>query len=190
MFGLYGHDGKKRDLLKASLNLFAINGYDAVSVRDIAKAAGVSEAALYKHFNGKEDMALYIFSRIISEYTEQLKGIAAGPEGAVSKLCRIVDVTYELYREYPEEIRFALLSQYIFWDLVADEIKPHFILRQILAEGMERGEIPRRELYLWISVFSGVMLQPLSQYSYFADSLPEYNELKTQIKAFVEKLFS
>ncbi len=190
MFGLPDHSGKKSDMLKASLELFASRGYDAVSVRDIAKAAGVSEAALYKHFAGKEDMALFIFGGIISEYTVRLTSIADEPAGAVEKLGRIVDVTYDLYREYPAEIRFALLSQYLFWDKVAEEIKPHFVIRKILAEGMDRGEIPRREVYLWIAVFAGVMLQPLAQHRYFADVLPGLEEQKAEIKTLVRKLFA
>ncbi|HML32116.1 TetR/AcrR family transcriptional regulator [Sporomusa sphaeroides] len=187
---LLGYDGKKGEILKASLSLFAAKGYDAVSVRDIAKAAGVSEAALYKHFKGKEDMALYIFTVIISDYTERIKQIECGENSAVSKLCRIVEITYDLYREYPAEIRFALLSQYSFWDLVDEEIKPHFVIRKILEEGMEKGEIPRQEVYFWIIVFTGIMLQPLNQYPYFHDALPEFDTLKTKITSLISKLFS
>jgi len=187
---LSGYDGKKGDILKASLNLFAGRGYDAVSVRDIAKEAGVSEAALYKHFKGKEEMARYIFSVIISDYTARLKMIDAEPEDAVGKLCRIVDVTYELYQQYPAEIRFTLLSQYLFWDSVAEELKPHFIFRKILAAGMELGEIPKQEVYFWITVYSGIMLQPLAQYHYFADVLPGFEEMRLKVKILVRKLFS
>ena len=183
-------EGKKAELLKASLTLFAARGYDAVSVRDIAKAAGVSEAALYKHFKGKEDMALYIFTAIVSDYTGRIKQIDNSEHGAIAKLCRIVEITYDLYREYPTEIRFALLSQYSFWDLVAENIKPHFVIRNILEEGMAQGEIPRQEVYLWIAVFTGIMLQPLNQYAYFQDALPELDTLKTKITSLVNKLFS
>jgi AcrR family transcriptional regulator len=190
MFGIQEQGGKKGELLRASLELFATRGYDAVSVRDIAKDAGVSEAALYKHFAGKEDMALFIFSGIISEYTARLTTIAAGPGGAVARLGRVVDLTYDLYGEHPAEIRFALLSQYVFWDKVAEEIKPHFVLRQIIAEGMDRGEIPRRGVYLWIAVFSGLMMQPLAQHRYFADVLPGLGELKNEVKVLLGKLFA
>ncbi len=183
-------DGKKGDILKASLELFAAKGYDAVSVRDIAKSAGVSEAALYKHFKGKEDMALYIFTAILRDYTGRLQRIDQVAEGAISKLCRIVETTYDLYREYPAEIRFALLSQYSFWDQVSDEVKPHFVIRKILEEGMEKGEVPRQGVYLWITVFSGIMLQPLAQYPYFQDVLPEFDDLKAKITNMVYKLFS
>lgn len=187
---LFDDFGKRGAILKASLTLFAAEGYDAVSVRDIAKAAGVSEAALYKHFKGKEDMALYIFKAILDDYTERLKTIDCNIAGAINKLCRIVEITYDLYREYPAEIRFALLSQYSFWDMVEEKIKPHFVMRKILEEGMKAGEIPRQEVYLWITVYTGIMLQPLNQYPYFYDVLPEYDELKKRIVALVQKLFS
>lgn len=187
---LFVHDGKKGAILKTSLELFASKGYDAVSVRDIAKAAGVSEAALYKHFKGKEDMALYIFSVIISEYTRQLEEVDAKDDEAVNKLCHIVELTYDLYREYPNEIQFALLSQYFLWDMVAEEIKPHFVIRKIINEGMNHGHIPRQEVYLWITVYTGIMLQPLVQYPYFHDVLPEFDILKTKIISSVRKLFS
>lgn len=190
MLGVVDGGGKKAAILAASLELFAGRGYDAVSVRDIAKAAGVSEAALYKHFAGKEDMALYIFSGIIKEYTARLTAVDAEPAGAVAKLCRIVDVTYDLYREHPAEIRFALLSQYAFWDSVAEEVKPHFVLRRILEAGMDAGDIPRREVYLWIAAYTGLMLQPLALYRYFSDVLPGLGELKGEVNALVRKLFA
>lgn len=190
MLHFLGYGGKREELLRASLTLFAARGYDAVSVRDIAKEAGVSEAALYKHFKGKEDMALYIFSAIIHYYTERLQQIEESADKAVSKLCSIVDTTYNLYREYPAEIRFALLSQYSFWDKVDEKHKPHFVIRKILEEGMLKGEIPQQEVYFWITVFSGIMLQPLAQYPYFHDVLPDFDDLKARVISLVPKLFA
>lgn len=187
---LLENDGKKGDILKASLSLFAAKGYDAVSVRDIAKAAGVSEAALYKHFKGKDDMALYIFKTILIDYTGRLSSIEGRDEDAVSKLCRIVEITYDLYEAYPAEIRFALLSQYSFWDLVDEEIKPHFVIKRILEAGMEADEIPRQGVYFWITVYTGLMLQPLAHYPYFYDVLPEFAALKEKVTYLVRKMFA
>jgi len=188
MQNLFVHDGKKGDILTASLELFAAKGYDAVSVRDLAKAAGVSEAALYKHFKGKEEMALYIFTAIISDYTQRLRQIDAEVAGAVNKLCRLVEVTYDLYQKYPSEIRFALLSQYQFWDKAPEAVKPHFLIRRILEEGMDNGEIQRKEVYFWIAIYSGIMLQPLAQYPYFSDVLPALDVLKEEVVSTVRKV--
>ena len=189
MQNLFAYEGKKGDILKASLSLFATRGYDAVSVRDLAKAAGVSEAALYKHFKGKEEMALYIFTAIITDYSQRLQQIHAEVSGAVNQLCRLVEVTYDLYRQCPSEIKFALLSQYRFWGKAPESVKPHFMIRQILEEGMHKGEIPTKSVYFWITIYSGILLQPLVQYPYFHDVLPAFEELKAEVVAAVRKMF-
>ncbi len=47
---------RKRKIIDAAKPLFASNGFNGTSVRDIAKAADVSNALLYKHFPSKEAM--------------------------------------------------------------------------------------------------------------------------------------
>lgn len=44
----------KEKILECALTLFSERGYVAVSVRDIARAVGVRESALYKHFQNKQ----------------------------------------------------------------------------------------------------------------------------------------
>jgi AcrR family transcriptional regulator len=48
---------RKRSIIKAARPLFAEKGFHGTSIREIAKAADVSEALIYKHFHSKE--ALY-----------------------------------------------------------------------------------------------------------------------------------
>ncbi len=50
-------EDRKQSILTAAAPVFARLGRDGATTKDIAKAAGVSEALLYKHFSGKE--ALY-----------------------------------------------------------------------------------------------------------------------------------
>jgi AcrR family transcriptional regulator len=47
---------RKKAIIEAARPLFAQNGFNGTSVRAIARAAGVSEALLYKHFSSKEDL--------------------------------------------------------------------------------------------------------------------------------------
>jgi TetR/AcrR family transcriptional regulator, transcriptional repressor of aconitase len=49
---------RKQAIVMAALPLFARRGYAETTTRDLAKAAGVSEPLLYKHFPSKE--ALYL----------------------------------------------------------------------------------------------------------------------------------
>ena len=187
---LLASEGKKGQLLLSSLKLFSELGYDRVSVREIAKAAGVSEAALYKHFPSKEEMALYIFRKIISEYTFQASRIAKGEGTSIERLCEIQRLTYSLYQKDVESIRFALLSQYQFWDRLEDDEKPHFWLRSLLEEGMANGEIAKKPVYLWISLYSGLVFEPLIQYPFFWDELPEWGIFTNEVAQSIQHLLS
>src|SRR5882724_5664316 len=54
-------------LLKALRRIFAEKGFDGVSTRELARAAGVSEALLFKHFPNKEAMFTAIQEACCSE---------------------------------------------------------------------------------------------------------------------------
>lgn len=47
-------------ILEEAARLFTEKGYEATSVQDIAQALGLSKAALYHHFRGKEEILLEI----------------------------------------------------------------------------------------------------------------------------------
>ena len=52
----------REKIIYKSLELFSVEGFDAVSTRMIARAAGISDTAIYKHFKSKRE----IFDTIIS----------------------------------------------------------------------------------------------------------------------------
>lgn len=47
---------KRREILKAAVELFTNKGYEGTSVDDIAEAAGVSKQTVYSHFGNKETL--------------------------------------------------------------------------------------------------------------------------------------
>jgi len=49
-------DERKAAIVKAVLPVFARNGFANTTTRELAKAAGVSEALIYKHFPSKESL--------------------------------------------------------------------------------------------------------------------------------------
>ena len=57
----------KEKILLTALHLFAQEGYEAVSVSQIASALGMTKSALYKHYQNKQD----IFDQIICEMERQ-----------------------------------------------------------------------------------------------------------------------
>ena len=57
-------ENTKERILRAALELFAREGYEAVGVAEIAEAVGVKAPSLYKHYKGKRDIFDHILRRM------------------------------------------------------------------------------------------------------------------------------
>jgi AcrR family transcriptional regulator len=76
----------KQHILETAEDLFSKYGFQAVSIRAIAEASGVTNAALYYHFEGKEAL----FKEVLVHHAERLAGLlqqaSAGCESLRDKL--------------------------------------------------------------------------------------------------------
>jgi AcrR family transcriptional regulator len=61
-----GDKSTKQKILDTSLKLFASNGYKATTVREIAKAIGIEQSALYNHFKNKDEILETIINDLAS----------------------------------------------------------------------------------------------------------------------------
>lgn len=73
-------------ILEASLPLFAARGYNGVAMRDIAQTVGITAAALYNHFSGKE--TLY-FRALEYGFADKVNAFAGGLNEAQSPDARL-----------------------------------------------------------------------------------------------------
>jgi TetR/AcrR family transcriptional regulator len=66
----------KLKLLKLATQLFANQGYDAVGVKQIVDAAGVTKPTLYHHFGNKEGLLSEVLAHNLTAFLEQLRADA------------------------------------------------------------------------------------------------------------------
>ena len=57
-------------ILEAALGLFAEEGYEATTMRDVAREAGTSLGLAYRYFASKEEFALALYMRLAEESEE------------------------------------------------------------------------------------------------------------------------
>src|ERR1043166_4651027 len=79
-------DTKRPVIIRAATALFAQRGVDATSMREIAEAAGVREAAIYRYFASKEELSRSIFVSWYGWYSRQLREIVRGPGDTKEKV--------------------------------------------------------------------------------------------------------
>jgi AcrR family transcriptional regulator len=82
--------GGRDAILDTSANLFSQHGYKEVSIRDIAQACGMTNAALYYHFKNKEDLFLAMLQRDHEQTLAVLHEAANGPGDLREDLKRLV----------------------------------------------------------------------------------------------------
>ena len=63
----------KEKILMTALQLFARDGYEAVSVRNIAEELGMTKGALYRHYKNKRDIFDSIVDRMIQIDAQRAK---------------------------------------------------------------------------------------------------------------------
>src|SRR5512135_1044494 len=70
---------RRAAILRSAVDLFATRGFAGVTTRELAVAAGVSEAMLYKHFPHKEALYRAILERHLQdmERAVPLDGLSA-----------------------------------------------------------------------------------------------------------------
>lgn len=88
-------DERKRSIIEAARPLFAERGFHAVTIREIAKAADISEALIYKHFPSKEELyeELLGYTRsMLAVSSPEFEALEPGAETLVTLVYLLVEV--------------------------------------------------------------------------------------------------
>jgi TetR/AcrR family fatty acid metabolism transcriptional regulator len=96
---------KRELLLQAAIRVFALKGYHACRVGDIAKEAGVSYGLLYHYFDSKEAVLETIFRDTWATMLQSVRGIidAGGP--AREQIRRVAAVVLGSWKLDPDLVR-------------------------------------------------------------------------------------
>lgn len=80
------YDEKLKRILRQASAVFAEKGYHRASIRDIARATGVSLSGLYYYFSSKEELLFLIQSHCFDTILERLRTDLDGVEAPEEKL--------------------------------------------------------------------------------------------------------
>lgn len=87
-------------LFAALIELMADRGFDAITLADIANAAGIGRTAVYNHFPDKESLLLAFITHETDQYVATLERSLAGVEDPVEQLRTYVRQQAQLKRAF------------------------------------------------------------------------------------------
>lgn len=79
-------------IVAAATKLFRTGGYDATTMRAVAKEAGVSVGNAYYYFGSKEHLVLAFYDEIFAAHLEGCEGVLATEQAFVPRLTGVLEV--------------------------------------------------------------------------------------------------
>jgi TetR/AcrR family transcriptional regulator len=114
-------------ILDAAARLFSEHGYDGVSMRRIADAAGVSKANIYHHFASKEALYFAIMRRSAQELTSLIENLAEGKGSFERRLQAFAGGHLEHLFDNAARVRLVLREAFS-----GDEQRSRTVVEQVL----------------------------------------------------------
>ena len=140
---------RKQQILAQAKQLFVTSGYQNTTTEKIARAAGVSEPMLYRHFDSKKTLFLEVLHQIRDATVTRWQAASADIADPLAKIHAIVDSYLGSTREHALEYRIMHRSlvetddEEILALLRAFYLDSEAILAQIIAEGQQAGVFRR-----------------------------------------------
>jgi AcrR family transcriptional regulator len=155
-------NNKRTVIVTAALRLFAGKGIKGTTIRDIAAAAGVTEGALYRHFEGKEQLAQSLFGECALILHERLQQSVEGVQGAHSRLCALARGVFTFAEQDPEAYEFVMARHHDnIGGLAPDQPRPKDLFVEVIEEGMASGELRRMDPHLGAAIVIGMCLRTI-----------------------------
>lgn len=151
----------RQKIRDTALRLFVEQGVGETSVRDLARAAGIAEGALYRHYASKDELTRDLFMSHYAVFARRLDGVQRNAEDFHAKLSAMVTTICGLYDSDPLLFRFLLLVQHAALPHVADgPDNPVAVLRKTIARAIQAGEISLADANLATGFVLGLLIQP------------------------------
>ena len=124
---------RKEEILIVALHLFARDGYEAVSVSQIAGELDMTKGALYRHYKSKRDIFDSIVKRMEQQDSERARENEV-PEESIEKTPEeYQNVSFDDFVEYSK-------SMFEYWteDDFASSFRKMLTIEQFRSEGMQK----------------------------------------------------
>lgn len=154
-----GEETKER-IERTALRLFVEQGVTETSIKEIARAAGISQGAMYNHYVSKEDLAWSLFAENFSDIGQELRRRAREHTTIEARLKAMVAHVFASFDRDWLRVSYVFAVRHLHLGRVTRKLgNPYMVFRTVIAEAIKRGEIPRQDPELATSLVTGAVIQ-------------------------------
>lgn len=158
-------DGTRERLVRALMDVAAREGIQAATTAAIAREAGVAEGTLYRHFTGKEALAVEAFRKVKRDAYEAVSRGYDASAPLPDRFRHLWLSAFRRYREEPASFRFGkrfMESPYAASEGGEAHEPMVGVLSRLRSDGIAAGMVKDLPLDLLIALFYA----PISQMLY------------------------
>lgn len=154
---------RRHELERAAISLFAKKGSAASSIRDIANAAGMTEASIYRHFPSKEALIVSLFRQGMNALGTEIASILQSAKSAQERIYEAVMFVMAAYEKDSDLMTFLLfdLHAYPEADMYEANTNP-----TDLVTGFIKEISPGEDAALLGGMVMGMITQPIVLHRY------------------------
>ncbi len=146
---------------KTALQLFAEKGIEQATTKHIAAGAGITEGAIYRHFESKDALVRELFATNYRRIALELTEVRDEAPDMRRKVSAMVGFFCHQFEANPHIFRFLLLIQH---DQLryypADAPNLVQVVCEAIEAGIQSGEIPPQDSAVATAILLGMVTQP------------------------------
>lgn len=154
---------KRQHLLEVAERLFAQQGYEAVSIRQLAAEADVNIAMVSYYFGSKEKLFEALLESKMPQTRQALEQLLASETSSWEKLSKIIDMYIDkffsgkaFHRIIMRELSLQQRPDHV--KIIAENMGRNMqIIRSIIEEGQEKGQFRYVDVELTIASIFGTL---------------------------------
>ena len=147
----------KHRLHEAALRLVVTETTDP-SVRAIARAAGVSEGALYRHYASREELFGAIYAELVAPMIAHKEGLVAMRAPIADRLREWVRSTYERFDRDPDGFAYIFLTTHNLPERYASIAgRQSSLFKELVRQGQGEGTLRPMPPELAAGLFAGLL---------------------------------
>ena len=151
----------------AAIDLFIHMGVDAATTKLIAKAAEVSEGAIYRHYKSKDELARTLFMATHRRLSALVEEAASGENGVRAKAAAIVRAYCQAADEDWPRFTFHMLSIHRFLPFYQEDGRdPVSVVENLLKRAMLEAEVPPADPRVLAAMVIGLINQTAQNRAY------------------------
>jgi AcrR family transcriptional regulator len=170
----------KEDIRKAAWELFSQFGVERVSVVDIARKAGVSQATIYNNFGSKETLVREFVTTMVDQLMNRVQEVLSYDKPYWEKMAAFINIIAEMMANgRPSEVNVTgFTNNYALQNdpeikKIRDSAQGRMtvLLLGLMREGKEQGQIhsdiSEDALLVYFKAFMDIFIDPQFQQQYY-----------------------